>query len=225
MRCKSEHYAIRNTKAEDIVAIIDLCRSVYPRDIPYDEDDLCSQITTFPEGNFVATDVHQNIVGASSCLMIRAADYDLLANWKTVTSNGTIANHDWRHGDVLYGVDTMVHPSFKGMGLGRALLLRRVDLAKAIKVKLIRGGTRLAGYGAVSDLITPHRYLDLVVSGQMTDPVLSFILGFGFIVRGLAEHYLDHDPESCGWAAIVDYNITQEMKFLPATEVPYHEGR
>jgi len=199
-------YEVRNTTVEDITGIVELSQAIYPHDA-YRDDELRSQITTFPEGQFVAIDHRAKVIGMSSCLLIRAAAFELTDTWNKVTGCGTIRTHDRQAGDTLYGVDTMVDSPRRCKGIGTELVLTRLRLARSLGVRMIRTGIRLAGYGSVSDLLTPSKYVSLVVARRMTDPALSFMLKFGFHVKGVSENYLDNDPESAGCAAILDYEL------------------
>ena len=45
-------------------------------------------------------------------------------------------------------------------------------------------------------------YVDKVVSGDLTDPTLTFQLSNGFEVRGLLENYIEDEADD-GWAALI----------------------
>jgi hypothetical protein len=44
-----------------------------------------------------------------------------------------------------------------------------------------------------------------VARGSLRDPTLSFQLNRGFHVLAVVEGYLRHDPESLGWAAVIEW--------------------
>jgi hypothetical protein len=44
-----------------------------------------------------------------------------------------------------------------------------------------------------------------VVRGELSDPTVSFQLSQGFHVMAVVEGYLRHDPESLGYAAVIEW--------------------
>ena len=67
------------------------------------------------------------------------------------------------------------------------------------------GGSRLPGYGAVADTIPIDRYVGEVIAGARTDPVLTAHLKDGWQVVKPIHGYLQHDPESANWAAVIQW--------------------
>ena len=67
------------------------------------------------------------------------------------------------------------------------------------------GGSRLPGYGAVAGGISVERYVSEVVAGTRTDPVLTAHLKDGWQAVKAIHGYLQHDPESAGWAAVIQW--------------------
>lgn len=195
---------VRQSTCEDAVKLALLSKDVYPVS-PYTEAELLAQIRTFSLGHFVAEGINNEIIGMSACLLICDADYSLTSSWTTMTAAGMISNHDSARGDVLYSVDTLVLPRLRRAGVGRNLIKHRIWLAQRLGIRTIRGGARISGFGAVADSLTAGEYVDQVVAGTRTDPTLSFILTLGFRVRAVATNYLDNDPPSLGYAAIVEY--------------------
>jgi hypothetical protein len=67
------------------------------------------------------------------------------------------------------------------------------------------GGSRLPGNGAVANAVSVTDYVRSVVAGERTDPVLSAHLKDGWSVVRPIEGYLQHDPESANWAAVIQW--------------------
>jgi hypothetical protein len=67
------------------------------------------------------------------------------------------------------------------------------------------GGSRLPGYGAAAANVPAEQYVREVVAGQRVDPVLSAHLKDGWNVIKAIHGYLQHDPESAGWAAVIQW--------------------
>jgi hypothetical protein len=99
----------------------------------------------------------------------------------------------------------MADPERRGQGVGTALYHARRRLARRLGLLRIRAGARLRGYHRVASLMTAEEYVVDVVAGRRRDPTLSFQLRRGFGVIGVVAGYLKHDPESLGWAAVIEW--------------------
>ena len=77
--------------------------------------------------------------------------------------------------------------------------MRRLGLLR------LRAGARLSGYHRHADRVTPERYVRQVVDGKLSDPTLSFQLKQDFMPLAVAPDYLHHDPESLGYAAVIEW--------------------
>ena len=64
--------------------------------------------------------------------------------------------------------------------------------------------------------MTPDEYVLEVVKGKLNDPTLSFQLKRKFHVLRVVSNYLRHDPESMGFAAVIEW-INPDV----ATEADY----
>ena len=61
------------------------------------------------------------------------------------------------------------------------------------------------GITPVRDRLKPEEYVIAVVEGLEYDPTLSFQLKEGFHVLAVVPHYLSDDPESLGYAAVIEW--------------------
>ena len=197
---------VRNTVASDIPSIIELCMRVYPASEPWMESQLKSHLEVFPEGQFVAcrNDTGE-LVGTAASLIILWDDYEDQMSWRDFTATGTFRNHDPEHGRTLYGAEVMVDPASQGLGIGKALYAARRELTVRLGLLRIRAGARLRHYHRYADAMTPEQYVRAILSGEIGDPTLSFQLKQGFHVLGVVHNYLRHDPESLGYAAIIEW--------------------
>lgn len=189
----------------DIADIIALCRRVYPSSPPWTATQLLSHLEIFAEGQQVARTADGKLAGMSASLIIRWDEYDALGTWRDFTSGGTFRNHDPSSGRTLYGAEIMVDPTVQGCGVGSALYRARRELAETLGLLRIRAGARLAGYGDAYQQLTPWDYVLDVVSDRRRDPTLSFQLSRGFHVFDVVHGYLEHDPASRGWAALIQW--------------------
>lgn len=197
---------VRQTTPADFAAIQQLCLRVYPRAEPYDAHVLQQQLDVFPEGQMVAVDpATGGLVGMTASLIVNWDDYDFDDTWVHFTDSGTFANHDPEHGRTLYGAEVMVDPECRGRGCGKALYQARRDLVRRLKLLRIRAGARLRSYGKYAEQMSAQEYVRKVIDGEIGDPTLSFQLKQGFRVIGVVQSYIPDDPESRGYAAIIEW--------------------
>jgi len=121
-----------------------------------------------------------------------------------LTDEGTFDDDD-PSGHTLYGADIMVSPDHQHHSLAHAL----TDAARAIVVQeslwRMVGGSRLPGYGAVSQKMSASEYVAAVGAGTLVDPVLTVHLKDGWQVVRPIQGYLQHDPDSAGWAVVIQW--------------------
>ncbi|MEX0690271.1 MAG: GNAT family N-acetyltransferase [Gemmatimonadales bacterium] len=196
--------AVRPTTDADIAGIVALCRAVYRESPPWSAEQLLGHLEVFSEGQLVAVAETGTVVGMAASLRLRWADYQEQANWRAFTARGTFRNHD-PAGPTLYGAEVMVHPDYQRRRIGQRLYRARRALARSLGVLRIRAGARLRGYHRHADQLSPEAYVRAVVRGELRDPTLTFQLREDFHVFAVVEGYLLHDPDSLGWAALIEW--------------------
>ncbi|MCW5965632.1 MAG: GNAT family N-acetyltransferase [Bryobacterales bacterium] len=197
---------VRLTEERDFAGITSLCEAVYPHSASWQPRHLTSHRELFPEGQFVAVDHHSDrIVGMAASLIVWWDDYEHRDNWLEFTDRGMFTNHDPEQGRTLYGAEVMVHPHFQRMGIGKLLYHARSELVRRLGLLRIRAGARLRGYHKVADRLSAEEYVREVVAGKRKEPTLSFQLREGFHVFGVVPGYLHNDPDSMGWAALIEW--------------------
>ena len=196
--------SVRNTRDADIDGIIALSRRVYPTSPPWSREQLASHLRVFPEGQFVAVE-DGTIVGMAASLIVLWDDYDAETNWRDFTDGGMFTNHDPVHGRTLYGAEVMVDPDRQGQGIGKKLYEARRELTIRLGLRRIRAGARLRGYHRVAKEMSAAEYAALVERSELYDPTLTFQLRRGFRVIAVVSGYLRHDPESLGYAAVIEW--------------------
>lgn len=208
---------VRETRPGDFADIFHLTRKTYPHDVPWREQELRSHLEVFPEGQLVAVDGDDRVIGMAASLRLRDRDYPLDTSWMDLTGRGFFRNHD-PDGDMLYAAEVMVDPFCRGRGVGKALYAARRALARRLGVNGIRATARLRGYHRVAPGLDPDAYARAVVQGNLGDPTLSFQLRQGFGVRGVIRDF-DDDPETLGFAAVIDWP-TRRLARRPVSRVP-----
>ena len=197
---------IRNIKPADFPAIIDICRAVYPDSLPWREEQLASHLQVFPEGQFVA--VHRptlRVMGMAASLIVLWDDYSMTSRWRDFTDHGMFTNHDPHRGRTLYAAEVMVDPGVHGTGIGTKLYHARRRLAQRLGLLRIRAGARLRGYHRYAQKMSAEEYAIKVSRGEIRDPTVSFQLRRGFHILGVIPGYLRSDPESLGYAALIEW--------------------
>ena len=192
---------VRNTRVEDIPALIALQARVYPTIPPWSQRKLREQLEVFPQGQIVV-ETDDGIVGCASALIVLWDDWAKSHTWREITGAGTFDQHN-PDGRTLYGAEVFVDPEVRGLGLGHLLYEGRRNLCRAMNLKRIIACGRLPGYGAHADAMSPEFYAQKVVWGDFTDPVLSFQLREGFSYCGVIPDYLPEDVESHGTASLI----------------------
>lgn len=195
---------VRQTRADDFDGITALSHRVYPATPPWNTAQLASHLKVFPEGQFVAVDGDE-VVGMAASLIVLWDDYDIETDWRDFTSAGMFTNHDPVRGRTLYAAEVMVDPSRQGQGIGGMLYDARRELVMRLGLRRIRAGARLRGYHRVAARMTAQEYVSCVERGELRDPTLSFQLKRGFRVISVVSGYLRHDPESLGFAAVIEW--------------------
>lgn len=190
---------VRQMTEADIPGVVALQQRAFPKMPPWTPAELRGHMTAFPEGQLVAVDRDNRVIGSASSLIVSAGAYAAHASWDEVTGSGSFSTHD-PSGDTLYGADVGVDPDARGMGVGSALYVARRELCQRFGLVRIAAGGRIPGYADHADTETPAAYVASVVRGDRHDPTLSFQLDNGFRVAGVIRGYLPSDEASRGWA-------------------------
>jgi len=204
-----EEIVVRPTRPQDFAGITELSLAVYPDVLPWVESQLARHLRVFPEGQLVAVardpeTGEETVVGMAASLILSWEDYEVQDTWRDFTDHGLFTNHD-PGGRTLYGAEVMVHPGWQGKGVGSSIYDARRELAKRLGLRRIRAGARLRGYHRYADHMSAKEYVQRVVAGELRDPTLTFQLNRGFRVFHVVSGYLEGDPESLGWAALIEW--------------------
>lgn len=199
-------FDVQQMRPEHFDGIAALSQAVYPTSPPWSRAQLESHLKVFPEGQLVAIErATGRVVGMAASLIVLWDDYDMDTAWRDFTARGMFTNHDPAMGRTLYGAEVMAHPDYQGRGIGKLLYAARRDLVRRFGLLRIRAGARLRGYHRYAAAMPPDEYVRRVVAGELRDPTLSFQLGHGFKVLKVVSGYLKDDPESLGYAAVIEW--------------------
>lgn len=201
---KFEKLQLRPLAIEDFNALVALQLKCFPGMKPWRREQIESQLAIFPEGQMVI-ELEGRLVASSSSLIVDSTAHGEWHDWKVSTDDGFIRNHDPR-GDMLYGIEIMVDPEFRGMKLSRRLYAARKEMARARNLKGILIGGRIAGYGRHADRMSASEYVQRVIDKTLVDPVLTPQLSNGFVLKGLIPNYFPGDSESRGYATYLEWS-------------------
>ena len=193
--------AVRPLRPDDFEAIVRLHDACFPGMETWTPAELRELIRVFPEGQLGVENDGRLVATALSLLV----DVDAYAHtYAEVVGDAVTAHHD-PEGDTLYGIEVAVDPAVQGMRIGRRLYEERKALCRRLNLRRIVIGGRLPGYHRVADELTPQAYVEAVLARERAEPVLSFQLANGFVVKRVAPGYLPEDDASCGVGVVMEW--------------------
>ncbi|MCQ6560149.1 GNAT family N-acetyltransferase [Paenibacillus mendelii] len=197
---------LRNYTKADIEGMIAIQKESFPPPFPpelwWNEAQLREHAQRFPEGALCA-EVDGQLIGSMTALLVGHEAVSSTHSWEQITDSGYIRNHN-PEGDTLYVVDLCVIPAYRQYGIGKWLMLTMYEVVVHLHLTRLLGGGRMPGYKRYADQLTAQEYLERIISGELKDPVLSFLLRCGRMPVGVAEHYLE-DEDSCDYAALMEW--------------------
>lgn len=208
---------VRQTGHDDVDALIDLQRRIYPDIAPWSPQTMHHQLEQFPEGQVVAL-VNDKVVGCASSIVINWNNWQSVHTWDSVTADGSFDTHD-PNGLTLYGAEVFVDPAVRGRRIGHWLYDARRKICRQLNLKRVIACGRLPGYHNYALEMSAESYAKRVVWGDIIDPVLNFQLREGFDFCGVIEGYLPEDKESGGFASLIVW-LNPSYKSSRPTRVP-----
>lgn len=194
---------VRPIRIEDFDQLVELQLVCFEGMAPWTRAQIESQLERFGDGQ-VCIEYEGKLVASCSTLIVDSSEDLDWHNWSAVADQGYIRNHD-PEGDVLYGIEIMVHPEYRGMRLARRLYNARKDLARKFNCRSIYIGGRIPGYDAHAEEMTAREYVQKVIEKKLFDPVLTTQLANGFVLKRLIPNYLPSDTESRGYATFLEW--------------------
>jgi GNAT superfamily N-acetyltransferase len=195
-------------RADDLEALTDLVYGVQPGDDPGEclrAHHFRHHIALYPEGQYMALAFAHpadagTVVGLTACMRI-AFDpaRPFIEPWFETISGGWLTRHDpdapW-----MYGVESAVHPAYRGVGVGGRLTDMRFAVARALNLRGMVAGSTLTDLckGGVG----PEEYLRGVVEGRFIDGNLTKQMKKGFRPIALIPDYVNEECAQ-GWGAVV----------------------
>lgn len=122
----------------------------------------------------------------------------------------------------MYGVESIVHPDYRGRGIGSKLMDARFETLRKLNLRGMIAGSLFIDYHKVADRMTPEEYIRAVEAGQLFDTNLTKQLHKGFRVHNLIPNYIP-EPRTRNYAVAIiwvnpDYTPGKQVvaKVIPA---------
>lgn len=202
-RTKTGKVKIRALDPGDYDAVVDIQTRSFPGIKPWTRAQFESQLSRFPHGQ-LCIEFDGRVVATSSTLILDLEHLSALHDFKEVSDDGFIGNHD-PEGDTLYGIDIAVDPDFRGLRLARRLYEARKDLARRLNLRRFAIAGRMPTYHKHADRLSPEQYLKKVLKKEIRDPVITAQVANGFRALRVLENYLPSDEESGGHAVLMEW--------------------
>lgn len=160
------------------------------------EQQLEEHVRLFPEGQLVIEQSGEIVAAAMSLVIPGGRDPYRDHTWAGATDDGWFRNHD-PYGDTLYVAHLAVHPDHQRGGLGTQLCQALQALSARLNLRRVLVPGHLRAYGQQPEQMTPEEYASRVESGDLRDPVLSFLLDQEFVFKKVLRHYDRGRDEDC----------------------------
>jgi hypothetical protein len=119
----------------------------------------------------------------------------------------------------MYGVESVVHPDYRGAGVGSQLMDARFAVLRRLNLRGMIAASMIMDYHKVAQQLTPQEYVRQVMTGARFDTNLSKQIHKGFKPLGLIENY-EYDPRSLNWGvAMVWENHSYQQPTLPSKRI------
>ncbi|MDH3247385.1 MAG: GNAT family N-acetyltransferase [Acidimicrobiia bacterium] len=170
------------------------------------------QCDRFPEGGFVVMD-GDRIVGFAMGVFV---DFDLddFQHHIDEAVGPTGAEFHDPNGTWYYGTDIVVHPDYRGRGIGRRLYELRKELVRLYNRAGIIAGGVIPGFADHKHEMSADEYVRRVAAEELYDPTLSFQLANGFEARGAIAGYMKDEAVDDHASFIVWHNPEHDPEAL-----------
>lgn len=196
---------IRNYTESDFAELITIQSEAFPPpyspELWWNREQLYNHTQLFPEGA-LCVEVKGELAGSVTSLKMHYQQDSAAHTWAEVTDNGYITTHR-SDGNSLYIADVCVRPKYRKLGLGKELIQSLYHVVVEQKLERLLGAGRMPGFHTMAEM-TAEQYLDRVVSGELADPVITFLMRCGRTPIGVVADYLE-DEESCNYAALMEW--------------------
>lgn len=214
---------IRNANMSDIDEIIKVVKLAYGEFGTYRREMIRGQISNFKEGCFVVLR-NGEIIAYSASLILSEAKALKKHTWTEITGNGYASTHD-NNGEYLYGYETCVIPSERGLRIGQRIYNARKGLVNFYQLKGIVFAGRIPNYHKkIKQVKNVEDYIEKVKNKEISDATLGFHLRSGFEVEGILKDYLPEDKESLGYGVHLKWDNPEYTAVFTEASKPFRQN-
>lgn len=170
----------------------------------WEEKHISTLIKKFPKGQTVIK-INGQIAGCALSIIVNYDDFEDDHTYRDITGNYTFSTHS-DDGDVLYGIDVFIKPTYRGLRLGRRLYDYRKELCEELNLKGITFGGRMPNYNLYAEDLKPKEYIEKVKRKEINDPVLNFQISNDFHPAKVMRGYLEGDKASGEFAILMEWD-------------------
>jgi predicted amidohydrolase/GNAT superfamily N-acetyltransferase len=158
----------------------------------------------FPEGQLGVED-RGKVVAASLAVM---ADAAALVGGRSLeeAADGRSFPRHVPEGDCLWGLGLVVHPDYRGRGLGRRLCGAAQELCERRNLQGILAAVPMPGRAAGASGPTPRQYIEGVRNGEIGDPALAFLLARDFHPKRVVGRPTPEGDSPGGAAVLIEWS-------------------
>jgi ribosomal protein S18 acetylase RimI-like enzyme len=197
---------IRNYAEADFKELIEVQQESFPPPYPaelwWNEQQLMNHIQLFPLG-VLCIEVEGVIAGSMTGLLVEFDPAHPHHTWAGITDDGYIRNHN-PDGNTLYVVDICVRPVYRKLGLGQMLMQAMYEVVVHLGLKRLVGCGRMPRYHQYAAELSAEAYVQRVLTGEIHDPVITFLLRCGRTPLAVVPGYLE-DEESLGNGLLMEW--------------------
>ncbi len=211
---------VKNIKVDELDEVIRVEKEAWPPEIQAPKEKFESRISIFPEG-FFGLYVDGRLVGVSTSELIRYSPDDRFT-WEEITDNGWIRRTHTPTGNAVYVVSVGVSQAQElqlvreylrqngESGLGTRLVEAQKLLARRLNKGYLVLGARIPDYHKYRDM-SVEKYLATTIERNGTkeplDPEIRFYSRCGLEVVKAIPNYMEDDPQSLNWGAVMHWKV------------------
>lgn len=195
--------------------VVKLEKVVWPEEIQAPREKFESRAEVFPEGFLLISMPNLGLVGVSTAEIIDYNPQQPPLSWEETTDSGWVKQTHNPQGNALYLASVGAK---SGLGVGTRLVEEQIDLAKKLNLNYLVLGARISGfheYHKQHPSITIEEYLALRKEDEPYDPEIRFYERCGLRIIKVVANYMEDDPESENYGAVMVWENKSTSKILP----------
>lgn len=199
---------IRTAEPDDIPAMAQVEAASWPEDLAPSATMIESRLRAFAQGQLVAV-MPGETVGVAAAQRVSQRFFEANnTHYDLLTDKGCFTNSHDPAGSIYQLIGVAVASVGRGLGLGRLLVDRQIEIARSLPgIRRIVGFTRPVRYSRHQHL-SIEDYVNLRDDQErLIDPVLAFHLDAGARLVSIQPDFRPADTESCGYGVLIEYPV------------------